>query len=171
MKSILLAAAAFIATPIIAQSTPPANTPSAQTTPSTTDSTAPADGTMQNAPQTAPAQMDPAMQSAPAAPADQAMQSGTMTTGSGTTGSGAMATGDSSMTDPAGGYQPSQPAISGTAQPGQTVRYQPAQSPDQAYPAPAPMASYPVCKKGQYDNCREGGSGTTGRKMMRHRRK
>lgn len=166
MKFTLLAAAAFIATPIIAQSTPAANMPSTQTTPSTTDSTAPADGTMQNAPQTTPAPMDPSMQSAPAAPANQSMQSGAMTTGS-----GAMASGDSSMSDPAGGYQPSRPAISGTAQPGQPVQFQAAQSPDQAYPAPAPMASYPVCKKGQYDNCREGGSGTSGRKMMRHRRK
>lgn len=159
MRFTLLAAAAFIATPIIAQSTPPANNPSAQTTPSTTDSNAPADGTMQNAPQTAPAPMDPSMQSTPAAPADQSMQSGAMTTGG------------STMGDPAGGYQPSRPAISGTAQPGQTVQYQAAPSPDQAYPAPAPMASYPVCKKGQYDNCREGGSSTSGRKMMRHRRK
>ena len=58
MKSILLAAAALLATPVIAQTTPPAD-PAAQT--------APADPAMQTAPadQTAPTD--------PAAPADQAM--------------------------------------------------------------------------------------------------
>ena len=38
-------------------------------------------------------------------------------------------------------------------QPGSTVQFVPAQTPDQAYPAPAPLAKYPVCKKGQYDKC------------------
>ncbi|MES3151453.1 hypothetical protein [Sphingomonas faeni] len=55
MKSILLAAAALLASPVIAQTTPPAD-PAAQT--------APADPAMQTA---------PADQAAPAAPADQAM--------------------------------------------------------------------------------------------------
>ncbi len=58
MKSILLAAAALLASPVIAQTTPPAD-PAAQT--------APADPAMQTAP------ADQAAPAAPAAPADQAM--------------------------------------------------------------------------------------------------
>ncbi|RZM35128.1 MAG: hypothetical protein EOP67_13405 [Sphingomonas sp.] len=61
MKSILLAAAALLASPVIAQTTPPAD-PAAQT--------APADPAMQTAPADQAAPADPA---APAAPADQAM--------------------------------------------------------------------------------------------------
>jgi hypothetical protein len=59
MKSILLAAAALLASPVIAQTTPPAD-PTAQT--------APADPAMQTAPADPAAQADPAM----AAPADPA---------------------------------------------------------------------------------------------------
>lgn len=103
MKSILLAAAAFIAAPVIAQEQPA-----------------------------------PAEQSAPAAPAaDPAMQAPPAATGA----------------DPVGGYQPSSPPMHGTPEPGSTVRFQPAADPATAYPAPAPLAKYPVCKKGQYDKC------------------
>jgi hypothetical protein len=42
-------------------------------------------------------------------------------------------------------------------QPGATIVFQQAPAPDVAYPAPAPMAQYPICKKGQYDNCRQRG--------------
>ncbi|BCA62225.1 hypothetical protein HMP09_1459 [Sphingomonas sp. HMP9] len=59
MKSILLAAAALLASPVIAQTTPPAD-PAAQT--------APADPAMQAPPADAAAPADPAM----AAPADPA---------------------------------------------------------------------------------------------------
>ncbi|GAA0734258.1 hypothetical protein [Sphingomonas japonica] len=59
--------------------------------------------------------------------------------------------------DPAGGYMPSQPALSGPATAGATVRFQPSPSPDQAFPAPAPLAEYPVCKAGQTDGCRNRG--------------
>lgn len=59
MKSILLAAAALLATPVIAQTTPAPADPAMQA--------APADPAMQAAP------ADPAMQTAPAAPADPAM--------------------------------------------------------------------------------------------------
>ncbi len=58
MKSILLAAAALLASPVIAQTTPPAD-PAAQT--------APADPAMQTAP------ADQAARADPAAPADSAM--------------------------------------------------------------------------------------------------
>lgn len=60
--------------------------------------------------------------------------------------------------DPKGGYQPTTPLFSGTPQPGQTVIFVPnSQTPTQAYPPPAPLASYPICKRGQYDNCRQRG--------------
>jgi hypothetical protein len=55
--------------------------------------------------------------------------------------------------DPVGGYQPAGPALSGTATPGAPVTFRAAQTPDQAFPAPAPLASYPICKAGQFDNC------------------
>jgi len=58
-------------------------------------------------------------------------------------------------TDPVGGYQPSHPAIMGTLPPGQTPVYVQAPSPDEAYPAPPPLAHYPMCKPGQFDKCME----------------
>lgn len=58
---------------------------------------------------------------------------------------------------PTGGYQPSAPPLSGTPQPGQQVVFQASKSPDEAYPAPPAQESYPVCKKGQYDKCRQRG--------------
>lgn len=59
--------------------------------------------------------------------------------------------------DPAGGYQPAGPALSGQPQPGQQVIFQPSKSPTEAYPPPAPLQSYPICKRGQFDNCRQRG--------------
>lgn len=61
------------------------------------------------------------------------------------------------MDDPVGGYQPAGPALSGPAAPGQTIIVQPSKTPTEAYPPPAPLQSYPICKKGQYDNCRQRG--------------
>lgn len=61
--------------------------------------------------------------------------------------------GDATM----GGYQPSTPALSGQPAPGQSVVFQAAKSPSEAYPPPAPLESYPICKKGQYDKCRQRG--------------
>ena len=61
-------------------------------------------------------------------------------------------------TDPKGGYQPSGPLFSAPPAPGQTVIFVPStQTPSQAYPAPAPLASYPICKRGQFDKCRNRG--------------
>jgi len=57
--------------------------------------------------------------------------------------------------DPVGGYQPSHPAIMGTLPPGQKPVYVQAPSPDEAYPAPPPLAHYPFCKPGQFDKCME----------------
>lgn len=117
MKFVLLAAAAMIATPVMAQETAPA----------------PAE---QAAPAADPAASAP-MATAPAAPAAAPM--------------------DPAAADAAGGYQPSGPAIQGTPQPGQQVVVQPSTPPSQAFPAPAPLAKYPVCKKGQYDGCMQRG--------------
>lgn len=141
MKFLLLAAAAFIAVPAIAQDqtmTPPSDQPAA---PADTTMSPPAD------PATPAPNADPSAPMTPPADAPMA-QSAPMATPA-PAGEGAM--------DPAGGYQPTAPALQGTPAPGATIRFQAAQSPDQAYPAPAPMAKYPVCKKGQYDNCMQRG--------------
>ncbi|RYE03032.1 MAG: hypothetical protein EOP61_06285 [Sphingomonadales bacterium] len=63
-----------------------------------------------------------------------------------------------SADDPKGGYAPSAPLFSTTPPPGATVVFVPnTLTPTQAFPPPAPLASYPLCKKGQYDNCRQRG--------------
>ncbi|WCM28075.1 hypothetical protein NDN01_03875 [Sphingomonas sp. QA11] len=59
--------------------------------------------------------------------------------------------------DPVGGYQPSQPALSGTPQPGVKPVFVQAPSPDQAFPPPAALAHYPICKRGQFDKCMQRG--------------
>lgn len=129
MKFALLAAAALIATPVMAQDTAPA--PAADQAAPAADQAAPADQAPPPADTTAP------MATAPAAPAAAPM--------------------DPAAADAAGGYQPSGPAIQGTPQPGQQVVFQPAPSPSQAFPPPPPMKNYPICKKGQYDNCMQKG--------------
>lgn len=58
---------------------------------------------------------------------------------------------DVATATPAGGYGPVTTNLA--VPPGATVVYRQAPTPDQAYPAPAPLAKYPVCKKGQYDKC------------------
>ncbi|PKP92132.1 MAG: hypothetical protein CVT77_09940 [Alphaproteobacteria bacterium HGW-Alphaproteobacteria-16] len=58
---------------------------------------------------------------------------------------------------PMGGYQPTAPAMSGQPQPGQQVIFQPSKSPTEAFPPPPAMEEYPICKKGQYDKCRQRG--------------
>lgn len=60
--------------------------------------------------------------------------------------------------DPKGGYAPATPLFSSPPSPGDTVVFVPStQTPTQAFPPPLPQASYPICKKGQYDNCRQRG--------------
>jgi hypothetical protein len=59
--------------------------------------------------------------------------------------------------DPVGGYMPTTPSMSGTAAPGANVIFQPSASPDQAFPPPPPLDEYPICKAGQFDNCRQRG--------------
>ena len=148
MKFLLLAAAAaaVIAVPAVAQETP-GTAPTDQTAPAGDPSQAgSSDGS------TSMPQSDPSMQTAPAG--DPSMQqSSTQTTG----GAPMTAPTDPNAPTPAGGYQPSGGAMSGPAQPGAQVVFQPAPSPSQAFPPPPPMAKYPICKKGQYDNCMQRG--------------
>ena len=66
-----------------------------------------------------------------------------------------MSSSTSSGSDPVGGYQPSQPMP--TASGGVQPVFTPGPSVAQAYPAPAPLQNYPICKKGQYDKCMQRG--------------
>ncbi|MCW3836232.1 hypothetical protein ACFQ1E_09280 [Sphingomonas canadensis] len=60
--------------------------------------------------------------------------------------------------DPKGGYQPSAPLFSAPPVPGARIVFVPNPlTPDQAFPPPPPLPEYPVCKRGQYDNCRQRG--------------
>lgn len=60
--------------------------------------------------------------------------------------------------DPVGGYQPSTPAIQGDTSSGQKPIFQANPlTPTQAFPPPPPLDKYPLCKKGQTDNCRQRG--------------
>lgn len=56
---------------------------------------------------------------------------------------------DNTAPNPAGYQPPPQPPVPA----GVTPVYVQAPSPDVAYPPPAPLASYPPCKKGQFDKC------------------
>lgn len=168
MKAILLAGAMmFAGTAAIAQdmtapqTPPPAQTPAPGATPAQgqTDmqtQSAPAD--MQTPPATtdtqAPAAATPAPMTnsqpmaTPPAPA-QPMAGQPMAMQGTPDGMGTMTK---------GGYMPAQPPIQGGAAPaGAQVVVQPSMSPSQAFPPPAPKQSYPICKKGQTDGCRQRG--------------
>ena len=58
-----------------------------------------------------------------------------------------------------GGYAPTAPLFSGgTPTPGGTVVFVPnPQTPTEAFPPPPPKAEYPICKRGQFDGCRQRG--------------
>lgn len=148
MKPMLLAAAAAVfavASPAFAQDVPVEDTmteqdqPAPTTTPAPAPMTTPAPAPMQTTP--APAPMTTPAPAPMAAPAPAAPMSTTMAPAEPT----------------AGGYQPSTPALSGTPQPGARVIFRAAPSPDVAYPAPQPLESYPVCRAGQTDKCRNPG--------------
>jgi len=147
MKFILLAATALMAAPLAAQTTPPM--PADQPMPAEQTTTDPT----------------------PESPAPMPMQAQTGST-TDTDATGADAAPMSTTSQPApgqmqgqmqgstmtpGGYQPSAPAMSGEMTPGATVVFKQSASPDQAYPAPAALAKYPICKKGQYDKCMQPG--------------
>jgi hypothetical protein len=59
--------------------------------------------------------------------------------------------------DPPGGYMPPAPPLSGPVTPETNVIFQPSAPPSQVFPAPPPMAEYPICEPGQFDNCRQRG--------------
>ncbi len=161
MKSILLAAAAMIATPAIAQTT---------TTPADSGATMPQDQTAPPTDSTGTmTPSDPAMSTPPTA-SDPTMSSQSMPTTQSSSMPAPTTGGDGTMAAPVGGYQPSQPAMSGQMAPGATVRYQAAQDPNTAYPPPAPKASYPICKAGQYDGCTQASDARGSRKATRRRR-
>jgi hypothetical protein len=153
MKSLLLATA-LIAAPALAQtqstnaaqpSSTPGARPSTDTNTTMSQDTATTDSTSAQTQSTAPTDT----MSSPTSG-----NSGAMASSADTTSGGAMtAAGD----DPKGGYMPSTPALSGQATAGAQVQVMPSMSPSQAFPPPAPLASYPICKKGQYDNCRQRG--------------
>ncbi|WP_343525108.1 hypothetical protein [Sphingomonas sp.] len=85
---------------------------------------------------------------------DATAQAGVQTDATGSAQADAAA---SAATMTAGGYQPAQPPMASPPAPGAPVIFKQAPSPEQAYPAPAPLKSYPICKKGQYDQCRQRG--------------
>ncbi|GAA4761480.1 hypothetical protein GCM10023219_01900 [Stakelama sediminis] len=77
-----------------------------------------------------------------------------------------MQTQDDSMATPSGamqatqtqgGIMPATPPMSQQPTADQQVIFKPSESPDQAFPPPPPKASYPICKKGQTDGCRQRG--------------
>lgn len=133
MKLILLAATALIAAPVMAQTSGSTGTSSPTT--SGAQGSATTGGMDQTTTGTTPTDT-----SMPAEGATDTTMSQTGTAAPMSTGSG----------DPVGGYAPTGSAISGGT-PGAAPMFRQAQTPDQAYPAPAPMAKYPVCKKGQFD--------------------
>jgi len=146
MKFALFAAAALVAAPALAQTSGSTgtNSPSNVGASGAPDSTSNPAG--QDAMSTNPQSTTPPADTSTATPAnDPAM------TTQGTTGQDAMAGSAAGGNMSAGGYQPSQPMPMASG--GQQPVFQPGQSVAQAYPAPAPLAKYPVCKKGQYDKC------------------
>ena len=191
MKHLFLAAAALVVLPVggtaFAQTTTAPTTAPTTTAPTMPDQTTPAptDQTDTMAPATPPsdAMMPPATP-----PSDAMMPPATTGTVTATPPAGSAGTvtatppapTDGTMTtqtapamptttggDPVGGYQPSGQALSAPLAPGQTATFQPAQSPDQAFPAPAPLTTYPVCKAGQFDKCIQRGEGRSPRRGRR----
>ena len=135
MKLILLAAAALIATPTLAQTSGSTGTSSPTSNGGQGTAATPA---VENSPQNTTSSDTATTSQASPAPADPAAATQTMPM---TTGA------------PTGG----------------TVRFQAPPSVDQAFPAPAPQASYPMCKAGQFDKCMQG-SGSTHSRAVRRRR-
>ncbi|TKD50630.1 hypothetical protein [Sphingomonas baiyangensis] len=147
MKFIAMSTALLLSSAAFAQTMPAPTTPPA--------GQMQGDTTMQETPTPMqPVQDEPVEQTAPdqsmqSQPMQQPMQNSTMPMA----GQSGMSGGN--MTE--GGYMPAQPPISGTPAAGANVRFVPAPPPSQVYPAPAPLAEYPVCKRGQTDKCRNPG--------------
>jgi len=107
----------------------------------------------------APLAAQQAQPAQPAAPANTAQTTTSQTT---TTMPTNGATSAAPMAEPNGGYAPAEPALKGTPQPGSPIVFQPAPPPAVAFPAPAPLDHYPVCKRGRTDQCREPNSPSKG---------
>ncbi|MHA6720119.1 hypothetical protein ACX40Y_11785 [Sphingomonas sp. RS6] len=58
-----------------------------------------------------------------------------------------------------GGYRPAGSMwVNGAPKPGDKVVFEPSKlTPSEAFPAPAPLAHYPLCKRGQTDECMQRG--------------
>ena len=146
MKLILLAATAMLAVPALAQTTTP-------TTPQIGGAGMQMPGTA--TPTTAdPAQTaDPAMTPAPGTPTTTDTMAPATEGSTGTTSQSpsmpAPTTGSTTGSTGMGGTMP----MGGTGAAGATTTF----APMQAEPAPAPLASYPICRKGQYDKCMQRG--------------
>lgn len=153
MKLILLAATALIAAPVMAQTSGSTGTSS--------PTTSGAQGS---------AMSSPTDQTTTPAPADQTSMPASTDTMSTTQQAGTAAPMTTGSATPVGGYQPSTPAMTGTMTPGVQPIFRQAPSPEQAYPAPAPMAEYPICKAGQYDSCRQVEGHSAGKAKRRMRR-
>lgn len=166
MKALLLATALVMGGTAYAQSStsPTPNSPPQSTEPMTQPG---ADaGTMSDSTTAAPMQ-DSTMSSPSTAPMQDSTMSNPSTTpmqdSSMPSSGGAMSNSGSTMSSasggatPSGGYMPTTPALSGTPAAGSTVRVVPSASPSEAFPPPPPKDSYPVCKRGQTDGCRNPG--------------
>ena len=150
MRFILLAAAAVIAMPALAQQSGSTGT-SSPTTSGAQGAVPPTagDNTMS---QPAPTQSMPSQSMPSQSMPSQSMPGQSMPDQSMPAPATPMASGD-----PVGGYQPATAPTAGV--------FQAAPTPDQAYPAPAPLAHYPVCKKGEFDKCIQGPRSTHSREV------
>lgn len=139
MKLIALAAALAVGGTAIAQETPQ------QTTPPASEPASPGQDTMPPAqPNTGTTGAGTATEPTTAPPAST---------------TAAPATSATPGADPRGGYMPSGSPFSTGAPPapGQQVTVQASPDPNVAFPPPAPLDKYPVCKRGQFDDCMQRG--------------
>jgi hypothetical protein len=169
MKMIALAAALAIGGTAIAQDMPQTTTPDAPAPTPPADGTQPQDrgttgagsatpGTADPATPADPAQpMTPATPASPADPMGATPPAGAPMPATPPVAAPAPTAPDAMAEDPRGGYLPATPALSGPMTPGAKVVFRAAPSPAEAYPAPAPLKKYPVCKKGQTDKCMQRG--------------
>jgi hypothetical protein len=147
MKLFIAAALATIAVPVLAQT--PGQT---QGSSSTADPSAGSSG--QNAQSSQNGQ-------------PMGSSSGATTSGGGQTAPTDPSAGGASSTT--GGSAAGGASATGTPAGGQRPVFQPAASPEQAFPPPPALDHYPPCKAGQTDKCME--TGRSGHAKARHHRK
>ena len=148
MKLFLLAATVAFAVPVMAQDT--------TADPAQTDSSMPAQDQSQDQSTMPQDQSNMGTQDQSGTDTQDQSSMGSQDQSSmGSQGQSGMGTPNDANSTPMGGYQPSTPPMSSPMQPGATVQFHQSASPSQAFPAPAPMANYPTCKRGQTDHCME----------------